>query len=219
MMPPRYVEWLLHVFDHAVTDPHWYFELNAPQFEASALETTLLVTCTMENCGRDLAIYSDDQVDQGLNYLFSNACSDNVFSVMSEDVPIDIRVNAIRSIKRLYADCFEVRCAPVLSHLNELSSSKLNGICYMLWDITPLNYWEARTDKHLAYNAVVDVMEAALGSQNIACLEGALHGLGHTQRYLPERITSIVERFLASSQNLRPELKAYAENAATGYML
>lgn len=162
-MPPRYAEWLDHVFNHAVADPEWYFDLDAPEFNASSVEITHLVTWTMENCGRDLAIYSDAQVGQGIDYLFSNACSNYVFSLMDADVPIDTRVDAIRSIKKLYSDCFDVRCVQVLGHHGEVSSSRLNSICYMLWDLTPLNYWEGRPDKYIAYEAVVDVMEAALG--------------------------------------------------------
>ena len=218
-MLSRYSEWLEHVFDHAVADPEWYFDLDAPEFNASSVEITHLVAWTMENCGRDLAIYTEAQVNQGLNYLFSNSCSDYVFSLMDADVPIDTRVDAIRSIKKLYSDCFDDRCMQVLGHLNELSSSKLNNICYMRWDVTPLNCWEGRPDKNLAYEAVVDVMEAALGSKNIACIESALHGLGHTKTYLPERITLIIEHFLATNSNLRPELKSYARNAAVGYVL
>lgn len=218
MAPSRYSEWLTHVFDHEVTDPQWFFDIYAPDFSASDREITELFTHTMQNCGQDLRRFSDAQVDQGLNYIFSNSCSNFVFSILDGDFAFELKLEAIRSIETLYTDCFASRCTPVLSHHNELVCSPLNHMCYMLWDVTPLNYWEGRTRKAEAYAAVVDVLEATLRSNNIACLEGALHGLGHTYSHVPERIGPLVERFVSENSRLPPELLSYARNAAVGYV-
>lgn len=161
-MPPlRYSEWLTHVFDHEVAEPEWFFDIHAPGFEASDREITELFICTMKNSGRDLLRFSDAQTNQGLNYLFSNSCSNLVFSIMDGAFAIELKLDAIRSIEILYTDCFAIRCSPTLSHLDELVCSPLNHICYMLWDVTPLNYWEGRPERIEAYTAVVDVMEVA----------------------------------------------------------
>jgi len=214
----RYPEWLTHVFDHEVTEPNWFFDVDEPEFRASDRELAELFSITMKNSGRDLCRYSDAQVDQGLNYIFSNSCSNFTFSILDGEIEVELKVAALRSIQTLYTDCFEVRCSPTLSHLDE-PGSRLNHMCYMLWDLTPLNYWEGRPERTEAYSAIVDVMEAGLASHNLACVEGALHGLGHTFPYLPERIGPLIARYIARNPSVRPELLRYARNAAVGHVL
>jgi hypothetical protein len=218
-MPPRYRNWLTHVFDHPVRDPAWFFDANAPYFDAPSDELVELITYTFLNCGRDLVSYSDGQVNDGLNYIFNNACSNVVFSLMDSTVSLESRKRAIASIKELYAQCFEERCAPVLGHLDEAGAKPLNHICYMLWDVTPLSYWEADKSKDVFYGEVLSVLQYALGSPNPACVESALHGLGHIQLYRASQVTPIIQAFLRRNAKLRPELRQYAENAAVGCVL
>jgi hypothetical protein len=73
----------------------------------------------------------------------------------------------------LYKDCFAPTCAPVLGHINELGSNSINEICYMLWDVSPLSWWEEKRspEREIFYNAVIDVLEEALSSNNPACVE------------------------------------------------
>jgi len=93
---------------------------------------------------------------------------------MNESVPVQLRLRAIEAIKTLYQDCFTPRCAPVLGHLNEPGANPLNQVCYMLWDASPLSYWENRPNREVFYGAVVDVLEMALKSPNPARVESAL---------------------------------------------
>jgi hypothetical protein len=217
-MPPRYEEWLAHVFEHEVSGKAWYFDTDAPDFHGSDEEITELITWTLNNSGSDLARFSDEKVNQGLNYIFNNSCSNLVFCIMDGQFEIEKKLEAVRSVGKLYHDCFAVRCDQVLLHRDEASSSKLNQICYMLWDTSPLSYWEGRADAALAYAAVIAVMEAALQSKNIACVESALHGLGHTYNKVPDRIAEVIRNFIAANPRMRPELLAYAKNAALGYV-
>lgn len=218
-MPPRYRNWLTHVFDHPVRDPAWFFDMDAPRFDAPSDEIVGLVTHTFLNCGQDLVGYSDGQVNDGLNYIFNNSCSNVVFSLMDAGVSVDARKRAIASIKHLYKQCFEERCAPVLGHIDEAGAKPINSICYMLWDVTPLSYWEADENKELFYSELLSVLRYALGSSNAACIESALHGLGHIQLYRESQVTPIIQAFLRSNPKLRPELRQYAENAAVGCVL
>jgi hypothetical protein len=214
--PSRYDAWLVHVFDRPLSHPAWYFELDAADFEATAQELVALVAHTLRNSGTDLARFSDEQVSEGLHYLFNNACSNVVFTMMDAAVPVATRKAAIASIKALYAGVFERRCAPVLGHRDEPGARPLNQICYMLWDISPLGYWEASREKETFYPAVLEVLEYALASRNIACVESALHGLGHLRLYRPREVTPMIADFVRANPGLRPELLRYAENAAAG---
>jgi hypothetical protein len=137
----RYQEWLHYVFDRPITPNGWYFDFEFSDFGAEKADLAQLVANTMDNCGRDLASYSDDQVNYGLNYIFNNSCSNVVFSLMDDTVPAPLRLRAIASIKSLYQDCFTPRCAHVLGHNDKPGANPLNGICYMLWDVSPLSYW------------------------------------------------------------------------------
>lgn len=59
-------------------------------------------------------------------------------------------------------------------------------------------------------------MERCLALTHQACLEGALHGLGHWQSIYPERVGAVVDRFLRERNDLRPELVCYARRARDG---
>lgn len=179
----RYKEWLKYVFDRPVSPHGWYFDLDVEPFDAPVGELIELVTCTLENSGRDLSVFSNDQVYCGLEYIFNNSCSDTVFALKSDDIPVRMRLAAISSLKTLYRDCFAPRCAPVLCHSSDAGANPLNRVCYMLWDVSPLSYWEESDLKDVFYHAIVDVMADASMSSNPACVESGLHGLGHTQMY------------------------------------
>jgi hypothetical protein len=213
---PRYAEWLQFVFDRPITPNGWYFDLEEPNFAATANELAALVAHTLENCGRDLVRFSNEQVYHGLNYIFSNSCSDVVFALMDESVPTALRLRAIASIQMLYRDCFNPRCAPVLGNIDEPGSNPLNSICYMLRYTSPLGYWENRPNKDVFYGAVVEVMAVALNSSNPACVESALHGLGHTLSSYTEKIVEIIDSYLRRNVFVSPQLKEYAQHAKSG---
>lgn len=59
-------------------------------------------------------------------------------------------------------------------------------------------------------------MERCLSPKHHACVEAALHGLGHWQLNFPERTEPIVDRFLKERDGLRPELVRYARRARDG---
>ena len=121
----------------------------------------------------------------------------------------------------------------MLGHTSERWGNPLNYIAYMLWDVSPLIY-HARDDNRL-FSAITDVLEDALNLSNAACIESALHGLGHAQHYYPDAVELIIDRFLAgavderesskyegrrsSRRPLRPELLKYAREAREGVVL
>lgn len=214
-MHPLYGEWIKYVFDRPLTPCGWYFDIEYTDFEASEEDIAILFVDTMENCGTDLARFSDAQVNFGLHYIFNNSCSNIVFSLMSANVSIELRLLAIGSISALYNNCFAKRCSPVLGYIDEVGANPINEICYVLWDASPLSYWEQEPNKDIFYRAVVKVLEKALLSSNPACVESALHGLGHI--YSSYNHTSIViEKYLQQGKFVHPELFNYAKQAKTG---
>ena len=218
-MHSRYIDWLKYVFDRPATANGWYFDEDELEpFEAEQSELAELVACTFENCARDLSSYSNDQLRFGLSYILENVASDVVFSLMSEDVPTDLRLRAIGSLKHVYSEIFERRCAPVLGHISEPGGNALNYICYMLWDVSPLSCWERSQNRAVFYSAVCDVLENSLRSSNRACVESGLHGLGHVFFYYPERAERIVDGFLLNADTRAPELRQYAQAARMGHV-
>jgi hypothetical protein len=118
----------------------------------------------------------------------------------------------VESIKVVYEKVFLSRCSPHLSHIDEQGADPLNLICYMWWDICPRTLEERD-------GQFIPVMEYALGLGSIACQEGALHGLAHWHDEFLDQVVKIIERFLDSHSNLRPELRAYALRAQEGDVL
>jgi hypothetical protein len=215
-----YNRWLSYVFDREVTDPAWYFALDEPDFEASDEEIVALIHETLNNCGSGLAKYSEAQIDQGLNYIFNNSCSDVVFSFKNSNVDVELRKEALTSIKKLYTDCLCVRVAPVLAHLDAPGANPLNSFCYMFWDITPLSWWEDSDEKDIFEPVVLDVLEFVLGSGNVACIESALHGLGHVHNNRTKtRINTIISAFIDERSDIGSEIIHYANTAKLGCVL
>ncbi len=215
-MPPRYSEWLTLIFDHEPSTPQWCFDTDSPYFSGADQEIAELFTWTMSHCGKDLLQFSDDQVGEGLDYFFNPSCSNLSFSIRDGKYNWEMKLAAIRSIGHLYSDCFAVRCSSADLFDNEPGKTKLDTFCYMLWDVCPLNYWEGLETKVKGYDAVVDVMEAALSLKSRACVVSAIHGLGHTRFYSPDRIAKILDQFISNNQDFDSKILDYAEDAAYG---
>jgi hypothetical protein len=64
--------------------------------------------------------------------------------------------------------------------------------------------------------AALDAMRDVLGLDAVACQESALHGLGHWQSAYPDEVGDIVDAFLATAPDRRPDLVRYAQSARVG---
>jgi hypothetical protein len=206
-----YEKWLNSIFGSSVkrvTEPSW-------QIDSKTLVE--LIYITLLRSGSDLLRFSDKQVNNGLNLIFNNSYSDIVFALKDPTVAFEARAEAVRAIKVLYSDCFEKRAWPALSHLDE-RGSPLNQICYMLWDVTPIGAWG-----HVAgceyFPLTLEVLEFALYLRNPACVESALHGLGHVGKGSDQRIHTIIKNWAERSVIVRRELLTYAEYADKGQVL
>ena len=214
-------EWLRHVFDHPVSDLNsaWYWDIDRDWWEEDSAATLEFMTRLFEHAAELLQPYSDAQLNQGLWFLVSNACSSHMFAPMNESLPWSARRRCILSIHQLYEQCFARRCSSHLSHIDEPGANPLNMVCYMWWDIIPL-YGKPDDPAHREMDeAILQVMESTLQLDSIACRESALHGLGHWQHAYPERVGQIIDRFSMRQPDLPEKLRTYMQNAYVGYVL
>jgi hypothetical protein len=216
-MHSRYQEWLNHLFDHPVSDPAWHWDLDAPSFSAEEPEIAELIELTFRNSATDLPRFTDAQLNQGLWYLTSTACSDYFFALRSENVPLVRRLSAIASIAVLYRDFFQQRCTKTLSHLNQEPRSPLNSICYMFWDICPISYICGYPDEQQLADACFSVLDATFSIDHLACREAAIHGYGEFSCSYPERVEQALDRLLETEIG-DARLREYAHNARYHYI-
>jgi hypothetical protein len=209
-------DWIRHAFDHPVTDPEWYFDLDADSWAGPASTTAEYLARCFEDADVLLRPYSDAQVRQGLWYLADASCSNHMFALTDPEVPPSLRRRAIQSFYFLFQKCLAQRCSPHLIHRDEMGFNEVNLVCYMWWDILPIYGCPHEPDRVDVDAECLSVMEGILGLDSDACLESALHGLGHGQMYHPERVAEIIDAFLANATHIRPELREYALAARRG---
>lgn len=214
-------QWLTHVFDHpaATSGQEWYWDLDADLWNGPHEDTVQFLTQAFENSSVVFQPYSDAQLNQGLWFIVSNACSNHMFALLDPDVPWPAQQRCLRSFHNLFEECFAKRCTPHLSHLDEHGASPLNLVCYMWWDIIPFYGHpddQAWTEMD---NEILGIFESTLQLDSIACQESALHGLGHWHHHYPKRIEAIIDTFVENHTGMREELRRYAMNAYCGCVL
>ena len=215
-------DWLTYVFDHPVpvdNDQAWYWDLDRDRWDDNAANSVRFMTQAFENAAVVFEPYTDAQLNQGLWFIASHACSNHMFGLLDENVPWPERQRCVYSIHQLFEGCFSRRCSPHLSHVDEPGASPLNLACYMWWDLVPI-YGRPDEPQQAALDAaILQVMESTLQLDSIACREAALHGLGHWQHAYPERVGEIIDRFSMTRPQLPEKLRAYMIHAYTGYVL
>ncbi|MBN9693596.1 MAG: hypothetical protein J0M24_25400 [Verrucomicrobia bacterium] len=212
------VRWIEYVFDHAVTDPAWHWAPDAPEWHEPPGQVATHIAETFEHSGHLLARFTDAQLNQGFWFLVSNSCTEFMFSLVELELPVSVRLRALRSFVPLFEQVMAVRCSPHLSHLDEHGANPLNGACYMWWDILPIHGCPedpARTEFDVE---VLAVLRRLLSIPHDACRESALHGISEWSIDYPQ-VSGIVDDFLVCTPSLRPELASYAQRAKVGNVL
>jgi hypothetical protein len=209
-------QWLAFVFDNPVDDPAWHWDGEHDPSDGPAEVTVARLTRLFEGPAESLAPFSDAQISQGLWYLADNACSNHMFAVASESVPMDDRVACLRGMLGLFGKLFAPRCTPHLCHRGEEGAGPVNLVCYMWWDLLPIIGEPENVELAPFDAAALDVMIRTLELESDACREAALHGLGHWHDDYPGVVADTIDAFLARSPALRPELREYAQNAREG---
>jgi hypothetical protein len=215
-----FAHWVEWVFDHPVTEPEWYQGEDADLWINSPVVTIDYITRLFEAAPIHLQRYSDAQANQGLWFLASSIFFDGLSSLYGKGVLHSQRQRCITSICALFEHYFAIRCSPHLSHINEPDANPLNESCYMWWEFI----WhmaeapEGRIGSDMD-SEILTAMERILRLDHVACKESALHGLGHWQHFCPAETAGIIDSFLTTNTNLRPELRTYALDARVGHVL
>lgn len=208
----------------------WWWQDDAPYLDdLTPAQTVAYITRTFNEIEQVAAPYTDAQLEQGLNYLTSSACSDYMHALRDPMLPVKVRIAAVESFYTVYEKLYAVRCDRRLgSQMTAAGDNPLNASCYMWWDVIALypahpNQPLEETDSlsnHQAMLSLVDpcfdVMGRTLALDHIACQEAALHGLGHWQYAYPERVAAMIDAFLDANPNLNPALRTYAQAARRG---
>lgn len=213
------------VFNRPVTKPAWYWQVHHeeetpdPFNGEDALTAFDFIAGLCANPGMQLAGYSDDQVGQGLTFIFDGSCSNLTHGFKQAPVAFEHREAALLSLWNLFREVLAPRCAPMLAAGSPVASPPLGYICYMFWDITPLaGQWSglSKSERRAYYAAVARVMEQCLTVANPAVVESGLHGLGHMVFEYPAVATPILDAFLAKNRQRQDALIQYARAARTG---
>jgi hypothetical protein len=213
-------EWVSHVFNHDVPEIATYVEImDEIEWDGSAEQKIAYMTRLWGEPHLVLHSYSDRQLAQGLEWLISAALSGYPLGLCDSSVPLDLRVQCIRNMYTVYEQVFAVRCSPELACSGRLSTSSLNGVCYMWWDILPFWSKSFPVNERVLDETALTVMKSTLSLDSLPCQEGALHGLGHWCPDYPERIRTSIGEYLDRSPAIPPELRVYALNAQRGYVL
>jgi len=230
-------EWVRCVFDHSVEREAWYWEIDNDTFEPNPVRLVAHSSRLFAESVAALAAFTDEQIDQGFWFLVGSSTELDV--LCSDGVPLPDRLHCIRSIARLFEQCFAVRCTPHLSHLlsrnDEQGVGSLNSSCYMWWDLLwhPIALWRDSgfsSRMPVAYQlqvanedeidgACIAVMESILELPSIACQESALHGLGHWGKFRQERCRGVITAFLQRHPDIDPKLREYALKAQESKVL
>ena len=211
-------KWIEYVFDHTVTDPAWHWAPDASEWEEPPAQVATHVAEAFEESGRLLTRFSDEQLSQAFWFLMSNSCSDFMYALVDSGVPSLSRLRALRSFVPLFEQVMATRCSPHLSHIDEHEANPLNSACYMWWDILPIHGCPGETARAEFDAEVLVVFRRLLSIPHDACRESALHGISEWSFYYPQ-VSGIVDDFLTSTPNLRPELASYAQRAKVGNVL
>jgi len=155
----------------------------------------------------------------GLNYLISPGLGEHMLCLGDGSIPLGDRLRCLRSCESLFRMLLLPCCSSHLSHRDEPGRSPLNGVCYMWWDIMPVDGGAVVEDRCALQLAALDIMANILQFDSLACQESALHGLGHWHGVFPRQVESLIDAFLAIHAHARPELLIYARSARCGCIL
>ncbi len=192
---------------------------DGDDFPDDPLDSVLSLAEFLAAAGRVAEAYSTRQIADGLWFLADDS---GLFrELYNPSVPENLRVRCAAAIRQLYAQLFEPLCQNVLSHGDngESVENPLNSICYMWWDVFPT--W-GRPGDPVARGideVLLGVMRDTLSSENVACVESALHGLGHWHITYPDPVESIVNEFLRQRPAIGVSLRDYAQAARRGRVL
>ena len=219
-----YEGWVTHIFDHPILELQWWWQDEDsgyyqywPGERQDPVRSLAYLTRLFQESGKLPGRFTNWQIDQGLNYLVSNSCSDYMFVLTNVDLPWTDRRACFDAMITLYRDLM----ATVYQHTSEelfrlgLQNEQPTYACSMWWDVIPLYGSMPVPDADLIDEAVINIFEQVILMDSEACQESAIHGLGHWHFGVPDRTEPIVKRYLARN-DISPGMREYAQQALYG---
>jgi len=218
LAPALYAAALRYLFDRPVpgkNEQEWYWDHNEPEFAATPLEWTRIQTVLFANAGTDLAPYNNQQVGMGLNHVMSNNAGDIPHKANDPSVPLADAMQMMKAFPSLWRDCIGPRLDQAEATGDAGSVKRLDFVCHMWFDVWP-TFWNARHIpewRDAQWQVLCEMLD-------IPCREvqrSALHGIGHSVRYLQrdEVVRQRIARFVDAVKD-DTELVNYARAAADG---
>ncbi|MFK4794240.1 hypothetical protein [Sphingobium sp. ZW T5_29] len=212
-----FADWIEHVFSHEVRlhGNAWHFDTDAPWWDPAPAVAVDYLTRLFSDPVPALAWFSDAQIAQGLTYLMNTSASGDSGWLYSQDVPVGARRRCIEAIAVRFEQIFVPRAPQILSHIDEPGNA-LSIPCYMWFDVMPSVALADDPEREGLHAAMLETMERILRSDNAACQEAALHGLGHWASACPSAVAAIIDRYLEADGGRRAAINAYARAARCG---
>lgn len=212
----HWIEWM---FDRPVTYPQWYQDEHVELWIASPVVIVDYIRRLFEAAPIHLQGFSDAQASQGLYFLVSGFFFDGLSALYGEGILQSQRQRCINSIYTLFKDYFAVRCSNHRSGGDEANENPLDGTCFMWWDL--LHDFAQGPEGRIGSDMdseILATLEKISQLNHDVCTKSALHGLGHWRVFCPDRVTAIIDTFLASNPNLDQDLRTYALQARDRYV-
>jgi hypothetical protein len=156
-------EQVKYIFDRPVSDEPWY-DTPAAGPDPFGGEQPILIFEFLEkllqNPAGALTSYSDNQVAQGLDFIFNSSMSNYCHQFNLAPVELARKVAVLQNLFLLFRDVLNPRCMSNLSAGSQRTWSQLNNFCYMFWDVTPLSHWvDQDISKDLGFSLMADMSE------------------------------------------------------------
>ena len=214
-MSNLFTQQLDYTFNRPVTDPAWYWQSREEEADPFHGEDPLtafeFIEALCENPGQRLAAYSDDQVGQGLTFIFSGDCSNLAHGFKSAAVSYERRAAALRTLFHLFRDVFAPRCKPQLGARSQEKSSPLSFICYMFWDVSPLSQWITPDQDDLSAYAMQQFLDSDISDAFDLPAEVQELMRQHAQQALANRTPKSLDDIQADMMNRYANLPPEAE--------
>lgn len=206
---PSFERWITHAFAHPEDDPTWHRRRGCEHWGGESSLKAEFIARTFEHAADHLAPFSDRQIEAGLWMILGEGYASEA---LGDAVPLEARLRLVRSTFDLFSSLFAARCR----EMDWAGAAPLYCICYMFWEIFPLDDHPIDPQDTPVCAEKIAVLEKILAVKNSMCQYSALHGLGHARRSVPERVVEIIDRWSARNTEADARLLAYAQDARKG---
>jgi hypothetical protein len=202
-----------YLFNRKVGGDKWFLDPEFCEENFDAIDVVKNAGKVFQHIGNIAAKYTNDQVCDGLEYLITPFVSSACYAFFNDSIDFDLKVNTIRNMAKVFEDFFEHVCEKITCHNSRDSAPKSNHLCYMWWEIFPRHGIPAKASLNELDQEVLLILDRLLTLSNVACIESALHGLGHWYAGYPEKVEETIRtRF----NDIPANLKGYAEQVMVG---